>query len=402
MKTIRSYLGIAWLLMLLLSSPLLGQGVNVGGSKITVSAGTVVNVAGSITIADSGSIDNNGTISVDGDWTNNSGVVWKPAPGKTEFNGTAPQIITGSTATTFSNLTINNASGVSLKQDVIVDQQLEFKLGAIILEKSTFKLSSPSTQVTGADSTKYIKTLSTGVVNRVFSGLAADTGKAMIFPVGRLQYAPVTLTFHGILKEPSNVLFRVGNSVDAPSGGVDQNKMSSVVWELGAEAQAILVPFEATFDLTSTINTGDIQKYVVMKWDADSLWSRPTSLLMPRPPNYAINLGATVGSFVIGEPSGAGVNNYPDKVKDLVIINSIVPNPGSGLMTCTYILTTSEDARLELFNVLGQSAAIVSDGFQTQGKHETSFNAGTLAEGTYYLRLTTHSGEATAVVKVIH
>ena len=85
-----------------------------------------------------------------------------------------------------------------------------------------------------------------------------------------------------------------------------------------------------------------------------------------------------------------------------VFINSIVPNPGSSTMTFTYTLGANEDSRLELFNTLGQSVALLSDGFQTQGEHQSSFNVVALAEGTYYLRLTTRFGKATAIVKVIH
>jgi hypothetical protein len=408
MKTNRNYLRtmigfwLATVATLLLSvMPGFAQ-ITVYGNSFVVAPGGEVNSFGGITIADSGSIDNSGTIRAGGDWTNNGNGLINSSPGTIEFNGTTPQTIAGNQITTFSNLTINNDSGVIVNNNVIVDQKLYFKLGAIILESAYLELSSPSTQVVGADSTRYIKTLSTGVVDRVINGLAADTGKPMIFPVGRLQYAPVTLTFHGTSNIPSNMTFRVGNSVDAPPGGVDQNNRSNVIWEQGGETQGILPPFEATFDITSTVNTGNIQKYVVMKWDKDSLWSRPTPQLMPRPPNYAINLNATTGSFIIGEPIRSGVNTYPDIIKDFLVINNIAPNPGSCTMNFTYTLGSGEDTRLELFNTLGQSVGLLSDSFQTQGQHQGSFNVGALSEGTYFLRLTTRFGKASAVVKVIH
>ncbi len=85
-----------------------------------------------------------------------------------------------------------------------------------------------------------------------------------------------------------------------------------------------------------------------------------------------------------------------------VFINSIIPNPGSGTMTCTYSLGAGENARLELFNTLGQSVALISDSFTAQGSHQKSFNVTSLAEGIYHLRLTTPSNEAVVTVKVIH
>jgi hypothetical protein len=112
-----------------------------------------------------------------------------------------------------------------------------------------------------------------------------------------------------------------------------------------------------------------------------------------------------------------GVNNQTVLVSDILskvnppmtnrgsndmFITSVVPNPGSETMTFTYTLGSGEDARLELFNSLGQSVALVSEGYQTKGEHQSTLNVSSLAEGTYYLHLTTRFGKASAVVKVIH
>lgn len=85
-----------------------------------------------------------------------------------------------------------------------------------------------------------------------------------------------------------------------------------------------------------------------------------------------------------------------------VAINSIIPNPASGSVTFNYTLGASEAVRIELFDPLGKSVGVIADGFQTQGLHQLNYHVGTLAEGTYYLRLTTRFGKASAVVKVIH
>jgi uncharacterized repeat protein (TIGR01451 family) len=85
-----------------------------------------------------------------------------------------------------------------------------------------------------------------------------------------------------------------------------------------------------------------------------------------------------------------------------VSINSIIQNPASGSVMFNYTLGASEAVRIELFDPLGRSVGIITDGFQTQGSHQINYHVGTLAEGTYYLRLTTRYGKASAVVKVIH
>ncbi len=85
-----------------------------------------------------------------------------------------------------------------------------------------------------------------------------------------------------------------------------------------------------------------------------------------------------------------------------VSINSIIPNPASGSVTFNYTLGASEAVRIELFDPLGKSVGVIADGFQTQGLHQLNYHVGTLAEGTYYLRLTTRFATTSAVVKVIH
>jgi uncharacterized repeat protein (TIGR01451 family) len=86
--------------------------------------------------------------------------------------------------------------------------------------------------------------------------------------------------------------------------------------------------------------------------------------------------------------------------RDLAI-NSIIPNPTSGSFVCTYTLGTGEVARLELFTTLGQSVAVLADAFQPAGQHQLQYNGAGLAEGTYYLRLSTRSRTTSAVVNII-
>lgn len=85
-----------------------------------------------------------------------------------------------------------------------------------------------------------------------------------------------------------------------------------------------------------------------------------------------------------------------------IMINSIIPNPSSSSFTCNYTLGTGEVARLELFTMLGQSVGVISDQFQSAGQHQSTYKVDGLAEGTYYLRLTTSSGTVSTVVNIVH
>jgi hypothetical protein len=85
-----------------------------------------------------------------------------------------------------------------------------------------------------------------------------------------------------------------------------------------------------------------------------------------------------------------------------VRINRIAPNPASGSVTVNYTLGASQDAHLELLDMLGRSIGVMADGFQLRGEHEVSYDLRDIPEGSYILRLTTRFGSASAVVKVIH
>ena len=64
-------------------------------------------------------------------------------------------------------------------------------------------------------------------------------------------------------------------------------------------------------------------------------------------------------------------------------------------MEVQYALGSSDITRLELFNTLGVSVGVLADGFQTQGEHIVNYMVGSLAEGSYYLRLSTSRGQTT-------
>lgn len=107
-----------------------------------------------------------------------------------------------------------------------------------------------------------------------------------------------------------------------------------------------------------------------------------------------VEAGATVDNITSVNEVGPGA--------DGIMINSVVPNPVSASFTCNYTLGTGEVARLELFNMLGQSIAVLADEFQSAGLHQLNYNVAGLAEGMYYLRLSTRSGTVSTVVNIAH
>lgn len=93
--------------------PALGQtALSNQGAVISIQAGTQVAVQGDVSIGSGGTIDNAGTLSLTGNWANNtSGGVLTPGTGTVQLNGPAAQQIGGSGSTTFHTLDVSTATG---------------------------------------------------------------------------------------------------------------------------------------------------------------------------------------------------------------------------------------------------------------------------------------------------
>jgi hypothetical protein len=63
------------------------------------------------------------------------------------------------------------------------------------------------------------------------------------------------------------------------------------------------------------------------------------------------------------------------------------PNPFNPATTMEFAVPREVRVRLEVFNVLGQSIAVLADGVHTAGYHRVSFDASSEPSGLYLYRL---------------
>jgi hypothetical protein len=63
------------------------------------------------------------------------------------------------------------------------------------------------------------------------------------------------------------------------------------------------------------------------------------------------------------------------------------PNPFNPSTVIAFSMPVAGMARLEVFNMLGESIGLLVDEYRSAGMHEARFDAGTLASGTYFYRL---------------
>ncbi|MEM8601495.1 MAG: T9SS type A sorting domain-containing protein [Bacteroidota bacterium] len=80
---------------------------------------------------------------------------------------------------------------------------------------------------------------------------------------------------------------------------------------------------------------------------------------------------------------------------------AVYPNPVSTTATVGFTLATTEQARVEVFDLLGRRVATLTDGFRAAGRHTVTLDATGLPSGVYVVRLVTPSTTLSERVTVV-
>jgi hypothetical protein len=122
------------------------------------------------------------TINVSGNWTNNG--TFTANTNTVNFNGSAPQAVGGSSATTFNNLTMNNSAGITLTTGATVNGTLTLTSGEIATGANTLTI---GTAGTVSRTSGHV----VGTLQKNFSG----PGPTFTMPVGTTgAYSPLNVT----------------------------------------------------------------------------------------------------------------------------------------------------------------------------------------------------------------
>ncbi|MCK5170194.1 MAG: hypothetical protein KAQ75_09960, partial [Bacteroidales bacterium] len=193
--------------VLLISFVQAQTGVVNNGAKRIVNSGAVLKITG--TGADytnatfggkDGRIDLDGKIELHGDWTNNavSGdvLIALNTDGEVVFNGSSTQSISGSRASYFEKLTLNNTFGLSLDTNVQVVANLLLTNGIVTLNDDNLTMGVAGTITGGTfSSSKMILVNGTGSLVK----LVGSTG-SFTFPIGENtgdpDYSPVDVALN--------------------------------------------------------------------------------------------------------------------------------------------------------------------------------------------------------------
>ena len=190
-----------------------GSTLNIGNSALDFSSGffTLDPGAGIITSHASGL---NGNLTTTGTKTLSTAANYS-------FSGSSAQVTGLLLPTTVYNLTINNASGVSLSAPAIVNGVLALRSGTLSLGANNLTVAS-SGSISGASSTNYVVTDGSGTLTQSF------VSSPLIFPIGAsiASYDPATVT----PTTATNVAVNVGSTL--PAVAPTDYSYNSKVWNI--------------------------------------------------------------------------------------------------------------------------------------------------------------------------
>ena len=158
------------------------------------------------------------------------------------------------------------------------------------------------------------------------------------------------------------------------------DNVALTVWgdDLTTDAkEGLAIGEEVTFKLwNSDMNTEST--LVVTKWDEGSNV-------------YTID-GISIASNIMlsGETSADAYKLYQN-----------VPNPFNGTTSINFYVPENVEVEISVYNMLGEHVADVTNDIFNAGKHEVVFDASSLGQGTYFVRMTTEGFTASKNMNIV-
>ena len=278
------------------------------------------------------------------------------------LNGTSAQVISGSTSTTFSALTIDNASGVSLSSiDVTVNGAMTFTSGRVTTGANRVSLgaSGSVSRTSGHVVGNFRKNVATGATTRAF-----EIGDAS-------NYTPVSVVFASVtVAGDLTATNTVGDHPNITGATLNSTKSVNRYWTL-TNGGVTFTTYSATF----TFVAGDVDggantaSFTVGRY-ASSAWSYPT-VGTKTATTTQITGASTFGDFALAEVAYQLSGN---------VFEDVNYGGGAGRSKATASGLGRSGARVELYT----SAGVYSTFATTAANGDYIFYD--IAPGTWYVR----------------
>ncbi len=301
---------------------------------------------------------NNLDIFLAGNW-NNFGS-FQQGSGRLHLNGSSPQTLGGTNATTFANLLVNNPSGISLGNNQTVTSGLDLTQG-IITTGSWLLTAGVAANVLNASAASYVN----GRLARVFDGPASKA-----YPVGKGgNYRPLSFAYSTLTGSSTVTAEQFESAMSGSLPPLTSLLTAGRYWEITQTGGSNFEYF-VTLDATGY---SPVNPVVMLKKDGATITSTPTTA-----PDYTNALAfSTLSEFALGEYNGistqtvAGNKAVCRGETSLGLTATVSPNPGGGTVQ---------------FYVEGTAAGIPVPVSALDGTATYNYNPVSLAAGDYTLR----------------
>lgn len=288
-----------------------------GGSQ-TILMRSSTNVLDDLTIQSGNTLQPNAGLAINvgagnmsGDWINNG--TFTPSTTTVTLTGTGSnQVIGGTTATTFYNLTFNKAANdVTLNTNATASNLLTFTSGDVITGTNTL--------ISSANCATSVSRTSGHVIGNLRLAVPATNPVTCVFHVGDANnYAPITITKTGTNSGTLTGSTTAGDHADTTGGtsGIDSTKSVNRYWTLTGGTLATGTPYSATFQFCSAVGSNcavndvdsgaNTANFAVAR-KTSVTWSLTTVGTRTGTTTQATGL-ASYGEFAVGEVTGSSVN----------------------------------------------------------------------------------------------
>jgi hypothetical protein len=313
-------------------------------TTLTIEAGATLNTSSSnnYSLTIGGVFTNNGVLTINGSsvnivgsWINNG--TFNSGTGTVSFNGGQSQIIGGTGVNTFNNLTVSNASGLSLDCNVNIKGTLTFYTGKVITG-SNYLILGNSANVSGASSSRY-------VYGNLVKGIASAT-TSKYFEIGDATvYAPVTITFSGSTNNTGTITASTadGDSPEVNSSNINPLLNVNRYWSFENTGVTGFTSYDATYTFASEdVDAGAVPTSFIAGIYSSFSWDYPGVETATATTVQVTGL-TTFGDFQTGEPKIISGAEYGDN-GSVPVIADVLPciNIPSNHITVSSVISAGQ------------------------------------------------------------
>jgi hypothetical protein len=294
----------------------LSLGGALGVTSLFVGTGTSLNL-------NNQNVDLSGNITINGTFT--------PGSGTLTLTGSANQTLDGTSALSFSNITINKSGGtLTAAKDMTITGTLTLTSGILDMNSKTLTMgtSSANGTITGGSASSYIVALDAATPSKLIHNVNSTSNATYSFPIGTgSAYTPVTVVMKGGTLENASIQVWTKNSrVTGINPNLSRNlNRSWYVIQSGITSPSYDIEYKYA-DVVGEITGSPTEDLVPFKLSGET-WYAPTNSLVTnctKIGSYSVNYTTRTltwsGLNSFSEFGGGGGNNQPLPV-ELVSFN---------------------------------------------------------------------------------